>query len=354
MSRINTIIRSDASTYIGSGHIMRCLVLAEALIKHGHDVIFACRVQEGDLIDYIESKGIKVFCLKKLHQQLIPKHSADYQAWLQVSWQEDAQEFIELVADADLVITDHYAIDSLWQGLVKTSLKCKILAIDDLNRTHNCELIVDQNLWPNMAARYQHSSGCKLLGPSYALLKPSFSELRDQVISSKNQVLAFFGGSDLTKECLKLLKAALNEPSLPFHLKIVAGRSNKSYQALVSMSVSTNISVEKFIDNFDLELKQSNYVIGASGVSNWERFCLGIPSSIVSVADNQRILSQYLSDIGSVRYLGDSDDTDISSYTHELRYLASGWPNIKPLNPVLVDGLGVSRIIKKIEEVLAK
>lgn len=348
------IFRVDASIQIGTGHVMRCLVLAEGLIESGYNVMFACRYQEGDLIDYIESKGIRVTPLQKPSCQIMPKHSADYKAWLQVPWQEDANEFIKLTAFADLVVTDHYAIDSLWQGLVKTSLKCKILAIDDLNRTHNCELIVDQNLWPDMATRYQHSSGCKLLGPSYALLKPSFSELRGQVISSKNQVLAFFGGSDLTKECLKLLKAALNEPPLPFHLKVVAGRSNKAYQELVSMSVSTDISVEKFIDNFDLELKQSNYVIGASGVSNWERFCLGIPSSIVSVADNQRTLSQYLSDIGSVHYLGDSDDTDISSYTHELRYLASGWPNIKPLNPVLVDGLGVSRIIKKIEEVLVK
>lgn len=352
MSKINTIIRSDASTYIGSGHIMRCLVLAEGLINHGHDVMFACRIQEGDLIEYIESKGIKVFRLKKTSQQIIPKHSADYQAWLQVSWQEDAQEFIKLVVDADLVITDHYAIDSLWQGRIKTSLKCSILAIDDLNRTHNCELIVDQNLWPDMATRYQSSSGVKLLGPNYALLRSSFSELKGQNVPSKNQVLAFFGGSDLTMECMKLLKAALNEPPLPFHLKVVAGRSNKAYQELVSMSVSTEISVEKFIDNFDLELKQSNYVIGASGVSNWERFCLGIPSSIVSVAENQRTLSQYLSDLGSVRYLGDSDDTDISSYAHELQFLASCWPNMRPLSPVLVDGLGVSRIIKKIEEVL--
>lgn len=354
MNKIKTIIRSDASIFIGSGHIMRCLVLADAMVKSGHDVIFACRVQEGNLINYIESKGFQVLHLPKASSRIIPKHSADYQAWLQVPWQSDAHEFIELVVVADLVITDHYAIDSLWQGLVKKSLGCAILAIDDLNRTHDCDLIVDQNLWPDIATRYQGSPGFKLLGPKYALLKESFRELKNQVIPPKNQVLAFFGGSDLTMECMKLLKAALNESPLPFHLKIVAGRSNKAYRELLSMSASTDISVEKFIDNFDLELKQSNYVIGASGVSNWERFCLGIPSSIVSVADNQKALSQYLSDIGSVRYLGDSDDTSINSYVDELRYLASYWPNVTPMKPISVDGLGISRIVKKIEEVLVK
>jgi len=348
------IIRSDASINIGSGHIMRCLVFAEGLIKNGHDVAFVCREQQGDLTDYIKKKSIDVLPLRKLSLPVSPETSADYKAWLQVPWEEDAKEFIDLVSNVDLVVTDHYGIDSAWERVVKSSLNCAILAIDDLNRAHESEFIVDQNLWPEMATRYQNCPGLKLLGPQYALLRESFALLKDKKIPLKNQVLAFFGGSDLTMECMKLLKAASKESTLPFNLKIIAGRSNPAYEQLLSAAKDTGIMVEQFIDDFDMELKQSNYVIGASGVSNWERFCLEIPSSIVSVADNQRELSKYLFDLGTVRYLGDSDDTSVSSYADELKYLVACWPNIKPLNPIVVDGYGVSHIINKIEEVLAK
>ena len=44
---MNIIIRTDASSHIGSGHVMRCLVLAQGLIKRGHQVQFVCRPQAG-------------------------------------------------------------------------------------------------------------------------------------------------------------------------------------------------------------------------------------------------------------------------------------------------------------------
>ena len=350
---MNIVIRADASKNIGSGHIMRCLVLAEALLAKGHEVAFVSRKQQGDLIDYVRSKSIDVISLCKLLQPIVVKHSADYKAWLQVSWQEDAKEFIERVVDTDIVIVDHYAIDAKWECVVKNSLGCSVLAIDDLNREHQCELIIDQNLWPDMATRYRGCSGVKLLGPKYALLRKSFSILREQDTPCKNQVLAFFGGSDLSLECMKLAKAAFTVASLPFTLKIVAGRSNSAYQELLTMTEGTDIIVEQHIGDFDMELKQSKYVIGASGVSNWERFCLQVPASVVSVADNQKALARYLFDLGAIRYMGESYDTTVESYQKELEYLSSCWPDVQPLKSVFVDGLGVSRIIDKIEEVLA-
>ena len=346
------VIRADASIHIGSGHIMRCLVLANALKEQGHTVSFASRPQQGDLVDFVRNKGFEVIELITPIHWLTPQNSADYSFWLQVPWQEDAKEFIKKAVSADLVITDHYAIDAMWEQMVKSSFGCAILAIDDLNRKHESELIVDQNLWPDIETRYQESPGVKLLGPEYALLRRSFSSLRAQDIPCKNQVLAFFGGSDLTLECLKLAKAACNIPSLPFTLKIVSGRANSAFHELLEITEGTKIIVEQFIDDFDMEIKQSNYIIGASGVSNWERFCLQVPASIVSVAENQKILSKYLADLGTVRLLGYSDDTSMVTYYHELLHLSSCWPNIQPLKSVFVDGGGVSRIVTKIEEVL--
>lgn len=350
---LNVVIRVDASLHIGSGHVMRCLVLADALKNAGHDVAFVCRELQGNLINFIAQKYIKVIVLSKPCRQLEVRHSADYSAWLQVSWLEDVKEFLSLIKSADLVVTDHYAIDKQWEKEVKSALDCKILAIDDLDREHESDLIVDQNLWADMVGRYRNCSAIKLLGPDYALLRPSFSLLRKKQVESKNQLLAFFGSSDLTRECIKLVKAAIAIGSLPFSLKILSGLGNRDYQELLALTEGTDIIVEQFLEDFDLELKQSNYMIGASGVSNWERFCLQVPSTIVSVADNQKIISEYLCDLGVVRYLGSSSSTSVDGYFGELLYLRSLWPYFDQSKMLDVDGLGVARIVEIIEKELS-
>ena len=346
------VFRADASNDIGSGHVMRCLVLAEAFIECGHNVTFVCRDLPGNLIEFISPKNIKLVVLNKPSHYREIRDSADYLGWLQVSWEEDVQEFLKNIKSANLVITDHYAIDNKWETKVKRTLNCNILVVDDLNRKHESEFIVDQNLWPDIDTRYQHSPGVKLLGPNYAILRPSFSLLSKKEVKPQNQVIAFFGGSDLTNECIKLIKAAKLIKTLPFTLKVVTGRANDAYQELLMLSEGTPVIVELFIKDFDLELKKTKYVIGASGVSNWERFCLQIPATIVSVAENQRALSQHLSNLGVVRYLGDSSLTSIDSYLTELIYLCSNWPNVDQLQKIAVDGLGVNRIIRVIEKEL--
>jgi len=75
---VNIVIRADASVHIGSGHVMRCLVLAQGLITRGHQVSFVCRPQAGDLVAFIESKGFCVYQLAPVNIELVPTTSADY------------------------------------------------------------------------------------------------------------------------------------------------------------------------------------------------------------------------------------------------------------------------------------
>ena len=109
------IIRADASVFIGSGHIMRTLVFAKILNKNGHDVTFATRPQKGDFIKFINDNGFPVIKLKEPLCNVEPIDSSDYIAWLQVPCIEDANDFLEKIKKADLVIVDHYGIDSAWE-----------------------------------------------------------------------------------------------------------------------------------------------------------------------------------------------------------------------------------------------
>jgi UDP-2,4-diacetamido-2,4,6-trideoxy-beta-L-altropyranose hydrolase len=345
---MNVVIRADASVNIGSGHVMRCLVLAEALKEKNYLVTFVCRSQPGDMVSFIKERGFDVVCLDEIIPAIQPKNSADYLAWLQCPIEKDTNDFLSRINNADIVVTDHYAIGKEWQSIVREKLNCRIVAIDDLNRLHDADLIIDQNLWRDLELRYSSCKGRKLLGPKYALLRPSFKKLKKIECKVKDQVIVFFGGSDLTKECFKLVKALSYSKSLPFSVKIVAGRSNPNFKELLELSQNVDIEIVRYLDNFDIELRYSKYVIGASGVSNWERFCLQVPASVVSVAENQIELSEYLAELDLIRYLGSSNETTANEYLDELAYLKLNWSKIVKPKSVDVDGLGVTYIVDEI------
>lgn len=133
---MNIIMRADASSHIGSGHIMRCLVLADRLKLDGHKVVFATRPQNGDLVTFIKQRGFSIYELQQPADWLVPTSTADYAAWLQVSECDDAQECATAFDSPDLVITDHYGIGAQWHKVVKEAYNCKIIAIDEIGRAH--------------------------------------------------------------------------------------------------------------------------------------------------------------------------------------------------------------------------
>ena len=113
------VFRVDASIWIGGGHVMRCLALAQALKPAIESVKFACLPQNGDLIQLIQSRGFQVCVLNTPAWIITPENDTDYAAWLQRSQEDDVADFIKVVGHADLVVTDHYAIDAAWQKAIR-------------------------------------------------------------------------------------------------------------------------------------------------------------------------------------------------------------------------------------------
>lgn len=176
---MNIAIRADASIWIGSGHIMRCLVLADELRRRCHDVFFVCLPQKADLISYIQNRGYSVIVPSHCLKTIIPKSDDDYLSWLQRSVIDDATDFLTHVPKTDLVITDHYAIGFDWHNIVKEHLGCKIATIDDLIRHHDADLIIDQTLG-RKKSDYKEKGGKRVLaGSRYSILSPQFAEKRE-------------------------------------------------------------------------------------------------------------------------------------------------------------------------------
>lgn len=347
-------IRVDASSQIGTGHLMRCLVLAKKLKEQSHDVVLISRPLKGNLIDYSKAQGVDVISLKPIHETFLPD-AGDYKHWLGVTQEADANECLAAleVFQPDWVAMDHYALDCEWQTLMRAS-GARIFTIDDLaNRQHDCDVLLDHNPWPDFENRYHRvvPENCtQLLGPKYGLLRPRFSELRQQPPALNNMVLAFFSGTDPSGECIKLLKASGHFDSLPFRLHIVHGLANPRKDEIASLPLPEFVTLSENLPDYEAELAACRYAFGGAGVSAIERASLGVPGTLVSVAENQRQMAEHLGASGLYRYLGVSDKTTEHDYANELKWLADHWKTLPyRLEKSDIDGNGAKRVVEVME-----
>ena len=160
---------------------MRCLALADALHERGAETHFICRTLPGNLIGVIENKGYSVRCLQQPEAEYVAlPGDVSHAEWLGVSWQQDAADVISALGEMlpQWLIVDHYALDRRWEESLRPHVG-NIMVIDDLaDRLHDCNILLDQNLYTDMENRYNAKipSMCtKLLGPRYAMLRPEFS-----------------------------------------------------------------------------------------------------------------------------------------------------------------------------------
>ncbi|QMV41661.1 UDP-2,4-diacetamido-2,4,6-trideoxy-beta-L-altropyranose hydrolase [Cohnella cholangitidis] len=279
-------IRADASLAIGTGHVMRCLVIADGLKREGFEVSFICRETEGNMDGYIESRGFAVF-------RLPMENSPDQSDTLR-----DAEFTIQIIANfpetPDWLIVDHYGIDKKWESVVKPFVG-RMLIIDDLaNRPHIGDMLLDQNISDPAKNRYGElvpEKCIQLLGPRYLLLKPSFYEARRTLRTRNgkmNRLLVFFGGSDPTNETAKALDALQSMDLAFIKVDIVIGQINNNRAVLEQRcGMIPNIELHVQVENMDEFIVRADFALGSGGVAMWERCYLGLPSAVTIVADNQ-------------------------------------------------------------------
>lgn len=313
---VNTFFRVDSSIQMGTGHLMRCLTLADALRKKESNVSFICRELPGNICDLIEKKGFKVY---RLPYATVKYHSANqssgYAQWLGVSWKEDAEQTMAVLAKEerviDWLIIDHYALDKQWETLIRPFVG-KIMVIDDLaDRPHNCDLLLDQNLYEDIETRYEGlvPNHCQLLlGPRYALLRQEFIDarknLRERDGSIKN-ILIFFGGVDPTNETLKALEAIqlLNRPDIA--IDVVVGESNPHKDKIEDVcSAMPNAHYHCQVDSMAQLMANADLAIGGGGTTTWERCLLALPAIVLVIAENQMETTKAVAKAGAICNLG--------------------------------------------------
>ena len=296
---MNVVFRTDASIQIGTGHVMRCLTLANAMRLRGANCTFVCRSHEGNLLSLIRKSGYRVLPLAKKKSKIAENITSLHAEWLGTDWMTDASETQHALDSliVDWLVVDHYALDYRWEQVLRPLCQ-KLMVIDDLaDRIHNCDLLLDQNLgrseddYSQLVPPYSVS----LIGPRYALLRPEFTALREESLARRKlphlkKLLITMGGVDranVTEDVLETLQIC----NLPTDLEITvvmgphAPWLKRIKDIAKTMPQATQVLVN--VDNMARVMTDSDLVIGAAGGTAWESCSLGLPSLVTVLADNQ-------------------------------------------------------------------
>lgn len=354
---MNVAIRVDASIKIGTGHVIRCLTLADELQRHGAYVRFLAKQMPSALRDMILLKGhdFRLLSSNLSNQQIDElKHSE----WLGTSQANDAQESISELADRnwDWLIVDHYALDFRWESKLR-NITQNLMVVDDLaDRNHDCTLLVDQNFYIDMEHRYADKvpKDCQLLlGPKYALLKREFLDARQRTKNKTgvvHKVLVFFGGVDAQNYTQKAIEALSELTEYHFQVDVVIGAVHPNKDKIITLCDNRGYRCHVQTNKMSDLILNADLAIGAGGISTWERCCLGLPSLVIATAENQIKQLRDMASIGSC-YLIDNPKSITESFRLHISALLE---NSYLLNCIavnckdLVDGLGAGRLINKL------
>lgn len=358
------VVRADASLTMGSGHIMRCLTLADGLKQQGHDITFICREHDGHLADLIGQKGFAVQLLAKSNTADFIKQHA-HSEWLGASESDDFAECKPILQalKPDWLIIDHYAIGKNWEQQAKRLLpNLKILAIDDLaDRTHDCEILLDQN-FGQKNEDYQPlvPSHCqRLLGTRYTLLRDEFASWRAislnrrKSVQPPNNILVNLGGVDNDNVTLKILQS-LNtfvQPSAQaFNVTVVMGKTAPHIESVQRFAKQADFPCHVIVNanNMAELMANADLAIGAAGSTTWERCCLGLPMVLIVLADNQQVIAKALADKNLVKVVTDMATLD-EQLPRLLSELADNYKKFSHQPAKLVDGQGAKRVAHWIE-----
>lgn len=336
------VFRVDASVEIGTGHVMRCLTLADELKKRGMPVMFLCQQLGGNLLAVIAQRGFPVKTLSSIGGE-----------------EEDAEECTHLVKEmgrVSLLVVDHYGLGEMWETKMRRSIE-RIMVIDDLaNRRHYCDFLLDVNLVKGMESRYRGliPPHCiSFLGPGYALLRPEFWRVRRAMRKRKGEIeriMVVFGGSDPMGETARVMAARSFVKKKGLQWNVILGPAFQGKRDIVRQFFQ-DPDVRFFcgIKNMAQQMEMADLAITAGGSTTWERYCLGLSALLIAAAENQVPVCEYGQELGIDRYLGRGETVSPEQMASELENLLSSpqWLlQAEKKAMELVDGKGTLRVVK--------
>lgn len=340
----NCLFRFDASPSIGGGHAVRCMALAEAMRRAGWHCAIVCHRQTLEIVPSLKTAGFPVMFLEGEAEQ------------------EPETIAARLHKGIELLVVDHYERDASFEATCRAWAR-HIAVIDDIpSRRHDCDILVDQTMGRDASSYVTLvSPGCHVfVGVEYAMLRPEFSAARPAALKRRGEqrqldrLLVSLGAVDehnLTEIVLKAVSASGAEVSVD----VVLG-SNAPHRKAVELAherLPGGGSVYAFVDDMATLMAEADLAVGAAGSASWERCCLGLPTLMYVLADNQVDIAERLSDIGAAESLGRADEASAERLSDRIQQLVREQDHLVQMSAVaasVCDGRGSGRLASALSD----
>ncbi len=332
------IIRADASIAIATGHVMRCLALAQAWQDAGGSVVFAMAESTPAIDRRLRAEGMEIVPLEAVTNSV-----------------QDAREVSALSRhyQAPWVVIDGYRFDSEYQRTLKNA-GVKLLFVDDLGQCehYSADLVLNQNVH---ASESMYAS-CEpytrfLFGPHFAMLRRDFrhwSRWQRAIRPSGRKVLVTMGGSDPHNLTAVVLEALRGVKIDGLEIVAVLGGSNPHIDSLERLAErSPVVRLLKDAENMPELMAWADVAVSAAGSTCGEMCMLGLPAILIDLAGNQRPVAQELSRKQAAIHLGSSRDVtaaEIATSLTSLLLSAELRTSLSLCSQKLVDGEGAVRV----------
>lgn len=321
------LFRADAAPAVGIGHVMRCLTLAAALRDRGCLCRLACTAETVRTVAALRADAIDIVVLPD-------------------GTERDPAALTSL-APVDWAVIDHYRLDAAYERDLRPWAG-RILVIDDLaDRRHDCDILLDQTVG-RRAESYGGllpASALVLAGAGHALLRPAFAAARQPPTDHPvHHILVSLGGTDPVNATTVVLDA-LGRADLGTTVTVVMGGAAPALDQVRAAAARLRPPAEVRVDVADMValMTTGDLAIGAAGTSALERCCLGLPTLLLVIADNQREVAAGLERAGAA--VGTPlDPAEIARHLTALAGDAAARRRMAEAGMALCDGNGADRL----------
>lgn len=329
------LIRADGSASIGTGHVMRCLALAQAWCHRGGTAVFVQAETTAALLERLRSEKMTATTI-----DATPGSDAD------------AQQTIEIARSlsASWLVADGYRFGAGWQKRIRDA-GLRLLVIDDYGHAehYHANVILNQNASAGAALYTKRDADTHLLlGTRFALLRREFigHKFERTLPESPRRILVTLGGSDPDNVTEKVITALL--PLKGIEATVVAGGSNPNIESLKA-ATARHPAIQLLVNpsNMPKLIARADMAIAAGGSTSWELAYLGLPSIVIVLADNQEAIAAELHRRNVCVCLGDHRTLATHQITAAVKALLGDVDRRRIASTSgsrLVDGHGASRI----------
>jgi len=339
---MRVFIRCDGGIDLGTGHIVRELLIAKELKKNAYATIefLMKNIQEG--VKRVEKEG---FAVKKLFKTL----TLDEEAYFINNYIKNKQ--------ADLLILDILDTSQTYMRILKAT-GVKIVSFDD----HSEGNYLADLRFNILEFEIERSAVNLYEGPRYVTLNPIYADYHErekEIRKNANKILITFGGSDpgnLTNKTLKSLekigeKLEINIVigfAFPYTRELQANIKNSRHKIRIYKNISAQKMAELMFEN--------DIGIAAGGLTQYEFASIGLPGIIICEdVQHQYELANWFENKGVLKNLGMGkgiSEEMIASNVLELLNDYSQRQKLSRSGKLICDGRGLKRTIKKILEVI--